>query len=167
MNQQTLKIDDNFFISYNDSVEEPLIEVAKPYLDPEVDVYFVLVNEMDSEGKTTKNILNSSIFNPQLNQYPGEVNKEILYRYYDITTNGIIVNNKFLKSYEYKANEELKYFQILDLIISNFNDIKVGVIPKCILSTTEQEITDDERKAMVEELKGIYNKNEKKEIKSK
>lgn len=165
MNQQTLKIDDNFFISYNDSVEEPLIEVAKPYLDPEVDVYFVLVNEMDQEGKTTKNILNSSIFNPQLNQYPGEVNKEILYRYYDITTEGLIINKSF--SDNYVGNKDYKYFALLDLIISNFNDIKVGVIPKCILSTTEKEISDEERKAMVEELKSIYNKNEKKEIKSK
>lgn len=165
MNQQTLKIDDNFFISYNDSVEEPLIEVARPYLDPEVDVYFVLVNEMDPDGKTTKNILNSSIFNPQLNQYPGEVNKEILYRYYDITTEGLIINKSF--SDKYVGNKDYKYFALLDLIISNFNDIKVGVIPKCILSTTEKEISDEERKAMVEELKSIYNKNEKKEIKSK
>ena len=165
MNQQTLKIDDNFFISYNDSVEEPLIEVARPYLDPEVDVYFVLVNEMDQEGKTTKNILNSSIFNPQLNQYPGEVNKEILYRYYDITTEGLIINKSL--SDNYVGNKDYKYFALLDLIISNFNDIKVGVIPKCILSTTEKEISDEERKAMVEELKSIYNKNEKKEIKSK
>lgn len=160
MNQQTLKpINDNFYISYNDSIEEPLYEVVKPYLDSNVDIYFVLVNETDAEGKTTKNILNSSIFNPQLNQYPGEVNKEILYRYYDITTEGLIVNKKFLD--KYKVDESLKYFQTLDLIISNFNDIKVGVIPKCIISVKEKEIKEDERKAMVEELKGIYTKNEK------
>ena len=165
MNQQTLKpIDDNFFISCIEPVEEPLLEVAKPYLDPEVDVYFTLVNEMDEDAKTTKNILNSSIFNPQLNQYPGSVNKEILYRYYDITTNGLIINKKYLN--KYKPKEELKYFQTLDLVISNFNDIKVGIIPKCILSTKEKAMEHNERKEMVEELKGIYNRNEKKEIKN-
>lgn len=161
MNQRVYKdVNENFKINLEGVLaEDPLLDVLIPYLDNEVDIYFPLVNEMNAEGTTTKNILNSSIYNPQLNQEPGIINKEILYRFYDISTNGLVVNNRVLE--KYKEDENLKHFGILDLIISNFSDLKVRCIPKCIVTAIENEIPDGERKEMVEELKSIYNKNEK------
>lgn len=161
MSQRQYKdVNESFKINLEGTLtEEPLLDVLIPYLDNEVDIYFPLVNEMNAEGTTTKNILNSSIYNPQLNQEPGIINKEILYRFYDISTNGLVLNNRFIE--KYKEDETLKHFGLLDLIISNFSNLKLRCIPKCIVSSIENEFSEEQRKEMVEELKNIYNKNEK------